>query len=283
MATAEVWVDYRSANGHFVGGGNDVECERVDDRWAVWSVNQCRNDDGTCGNGDAQSLTLVARATHDVSTPAGLTECRFVGQRLPRAHDFKVEVTDATDEFLRSVSPQPRVEVTDIRCQSTSSTTSTTIERDDPCDRISCSDDEICIDGSCEAATRYAVEVHATADQTFGALQLEVLYDCEDGGFDGERDQVHCIGNSDLNASILFNDYGCDSVLGSPRVVMSFVTLHGFDGPVPLAACEYTSATGLAPSPGSFPVRVVDASAPDLSSIDPSTVATSIVVRPIAR
>jgi hypothetical protein len=282
LATLEVWIDYAAAEGHFAGGGENVECERLDDRWAVWSVNQCRGADGACDEGDSYShqLTFIGRATHDISTPAGLATCRFVGKRIPKADELRVRLEGATDEYLREVSPPPTVEVTAIECRSTSSTTSTTVEPFDPCEDVACSDRQVCVDGECQPTDRYAVDVSLDGDHRLGALQLELHYDCHDGEFEGERDQVRCVGNSALNASILFNDYGCSSDLGSPRVMMSFLSLHGFTGPVRLATCEYTSADESVPTSATFSTAVIDSTDPELAPV--SGVTASVAVRPVA-
>ena len=124
MATLEAWIDYSATERRLVGGGGDVECTRIDVRWAVWATNQCRGPGGACDESDSVELTLTGRATHDIETPAGLAECRLVGDRIPRTEDFAVRVSAATDEDLVEVLPPPTVEVTGIDCRATSSTTS---------------------------------------------------------------------------------------------------------------------------------------------------------------
>ena len=151
IATLEAWIDYGRTGGRFVGGGSDVACERLDDRWAVWSVNQCREPDGACGEGDVPELALIGRATHDISTPAGLATCRFVGNRIPTDDELRVRVAVATDEDLRAVSPVPVVEITAIECRSGTSTTSTTVATIDPCDEVACPDTHACVEGVCRS------------------------------------------------------------------------------------------------------------------------------------
>ena len=83
-----------------------------------------------------------------------------------------------------------------------------------------------------------------------------------------------------LNASSVFNDFGCTATRDPSLVVMSFVALHGFQAPILLGTCKYESRTGVPPTAESFAVEMVDASSPELVPI--SGVTTSVTVRPIA-
>jgi hypothetical protein len=170
--------------------------------------------------------------------------------------------------------------VTGISCHATSSTTSTTVDASDPCIDVTCSDGEACVDGVCAAVTRYLVDLHVDQTRHFAALQFDVLHDCADGSFDGEDDQVRCVGNPELNAYAAFHDTDCDPASGEPRLSLSFITLDSFDGPVRVATCEYSSATGQPPTAECFRIQVVDASDPDLVPIPDTTVSVGSI-RPL--
>ena len=195
-----------------------------------------------------------------------------MGERLPQVEQFVPEVVDAYDEHVVDLPSPPAVEVTGITCHSTSSTTSTTVESSDPCADITCPEGEVCIDGSCAPTTHYLIDLDVDQAEHFGALQFDILHDCAEGTFDGEDDQVHCVGNPDLNAYSAFHDTDCEVASGAPRVSLSAITLNSFMGPVRVATCEYSDSTGSPPTADRFRIVVVDASDPDLVPIPDVTV-----------
>lgn len=279
FATAEFMVDYGHADGEFVGLGKDVECTRIDESIAAWATNwNCSPQDG-CYGGNRRALYVNMFAGRDVAAPFDLLECRFASNGVPEPSDFRFEDVLATTRAYDPIDPPPTPAVTGIDCDTPSpTTTSTTLP--DACAGVSCGESEACSDGICVPAVAYEVDISLASEVRLGALQTDTAYDCTEGTFDGERIDVSCTRNPAVNALVSLVDLPCDqSRTGHLR--LSFVSLVGFEGPIRLATCRYTSATHEAPTPERFDIVVEDASTPELSPVTDVDVVVS-GIRPLA-
>jgi hypothetical protein len=275
FATLEFQVDYSRADGEFVGLGVDVECTRIDERVAAWASNwNCAPSDG-CYSGEMETLNVNVFAGRDILAPLDLLECRFASDGIPDAADFRFEDLSAATESFVSVEPPPTPAVIGIDCDTPSpTTTSTTLP--DPCAGVSCDEGEACSAGACVPAVGYEVDIALETEVELGALQFNVVYDCTEGTFDGERAGVLCTRNPAVNASPSFNDVSCDTAAAG-HLRASLVSLLGFEGPIRLATCRYTSATDAPPTPERFDVVVEDASSPDISPVSGVRVSISAI------
>jgi len=120
-----------------------------------------------------------------------------------------------------------------------------------------CDDDSLPI-----AETRYRVAF--SLEETtgpVGALQIEVTYRGNgNGGWEGAGGSVGC--RWIVQASL----HACNDKRGG-ELSCAIVDTGGFAGPTPLMECDFV-ATSDAVTAEDFKVKVVDASAPDLSPID---------------
>jgi hypothetical protein len=272
--------DYAHASGHFIGVNIGVECTRMDSRMAVYGANQCTGRGGECRDRDLPEMYVVAQTTLPLSAPLDLLECRFVGSRAPEIDDFRLLGTTATDAEGAIVDPPPTVAVTSIECKGPETTT-TTLPEPAPCEDVSCSDGEWCVDGECVVTNRYVVELQTDVAASYGALQIDVSYDCGDGRFDGLGDKVACRPAPEINAYAAFNNTGCLVEVDRPTVSAGAISLLGWSGPGPFVSCDFTSATGEPPSAESFHIDVVDAWTIDDKPIKDATVSVG-AIRPIA-
>lgn len=272
--------DYRRTSGHFVGVNTGVECLRLDSRAAVYGANQCTGRAGECRREDRPEMYVVAQTTQPLAAPLELLECRFVGSQTPALEDFGLVATFATDAHGAIVDPPPTIAVTSIECKGPETTT-TTLPAPDPCEDVSCSDVEQCVDGDCIATNRYRVEFQTDVAASYAALQIDVSYDCEDGRFDGIGDEVACRTAPEINAYAAFNNTGCLAEGGQAIVTAGAMSLLGWPGPGPFISCDYTSVTGVPPSADSFRISVVDAWAFDDTPVENASVSVR-AIRPVA-
>ncbi len=104
--------------------------------------------------------------------------------------------------------------------------------------------------------------VFALADhRTVGALQLSIDYTDAAGSFAISGDETGCTTLVAGGFAVYNND------LASRRLAMAFVSVGGFVGPRDLARCRYFSDDGSRFA--ALAVQVTDASAPDLTPLDP--------------
>jgi len=272
--------DYGRAAGHFFGVNTGVECERLDARVAVYGANQCTGRDGACRERDRSEMYVMAQTTRPLSAPLHLLECRFVGSQAPAPENFALVATYATDANGAVVEPPPTIAVIDIECRAPETTT-TTLPAPDPCDDVACRDGEWCVDGECVVTSRYVVELHTDVAASYASLQIDIVYDCADGRFDGLGDEVSCRPAPEINAYAAFNNTGCLADGEESRVTAGAISLLGWPGPGPFVSCEYTSATGEPPSADSFRIEVVDAGTIDDKPIKNAGVSLG-AVRPLA-
>jgi hypothetical protein len=250
--------DYSRAPGHFFGVNTGVECERLDARAAVYGANQCTGRDGACRGHDRSEMYVVAQTTQPLSAPLDLLECRFVGSHPPVVEQFALVATYSTDADGAIVEPPPTVAVTGVACTGPETTT-TTLPLPDPCEDVSCSMGESCVDGDCIETNRYVVEFHTDVESSYASLQVDIFYDCSDGRFDGLGDAVACRPAPEINAYAAFNNTGCLADGEESRVTAGAISLLGWPGPGPFVSCEYTSAAGVPPTADSFRIEVADA------------------------
>jgi hypothetical protein len=273
-------VDYSRTAGHFVGVNTDVECVRLDSRAAVYGANQCTGPDGECRNRDHTELYVVAQTTQQLPAPLDLLDCHFVGSKDPAIDDFVFTDVFATDAHGWQVIPPPAVAVTEITCVGPATST-TTLPPTDPCDDVGCPSGEACVDGECIVTNRYRVELQTDAAAIYAALQLDVHYDCRDGHFDGLGDMAVCRTTPAVNAYAAFNNVPCSTEDNSSTLTAGMISLLGWPGPGPVISCDYTSATGEAPTPQSFQIAVVEALTLDDKPVKNASVSVS-AIRPIA-
>ena len=273
--------DYSRAPGHFVGVNTAVECTRLDDRAGIVGANQCTGPNGECLPQDRHELYVTAQTTRPISSPLELLDCRFIGSAPPAVEEFELVATYATDENLQPFEPPPGLEVTDIECQTVTTTTSTLPEAD-PCDSIDCADDEACADGACVATDRYLVEFRSDLAADYGSLQIDARYACAGGSFVGTGETVSCSTVPALNVFAAFHDHDeCIAPDTEGRLAAGVISLVGWQGPAPYLTCEYTSRDGQPPTADTFRVDVVDATDLDGLQLDGATVSVSSI-RPIA-
>lgn len=275
FATLEFQVDYSRVGGEFVGLGIDVECTRIDERVAAWASNwNCAPGDD-CYSDETETLYVNVFAGRDISAPLDVLECRFAGDGVPDAADFRFEDVYATVKGSADVEPPPTPAIIGIDCDAPSpTTTSTTLP--DPCSDIACDPGEACTAGECVPAVAYEVDIAFDTPVELGALQFDVVHDCREGTFDGERGGVLCTRNPVVNANTAFNDVPCDAS-GTGHLRAAFVAQLGFEGPIRLATCRYTSAINTPPTPEQFDVVVEDASSPDISPVSGVRVSISAI------
>ena len=120
------------------------------------------------------------------------------------------------------------------------------------------------------------LDISLASEVALGALQTDTAYDCTEGTFDGERGGVLCTRNPVVNANVAFNDVPCDAS-GTGHLRAAFVAQLGFEGPIRLATCRYTSATDAPPTPERFDVVVEDASSPDIRPVSGVRVSISAI------
>jgi hypothetical protein len=272
--------DYGRASGHFAGVNIGAECARLDSRAAVYGSNQCTGREGACRDRDRPEMYVVAQATQPLPAPLELLECRFVASKVPVIEDFALVDVFATDADGAIVEPPPTIAVTRIECE-TPETTTTTLPEPDPCDEVSCPDGEYCFDGDCARTGRYRIELQTDVAASYAALQIDVIYDCSSGRFDGLGDEVACRPAPEINAYAAFNHSGCLAGGDQATVAAGMISLLGWPGPGPLFSCDYASATGEPPTAESFRISVVDAWTIDDKPIQNATVSVS-AARPIA-
>jgi hypothetical protein len=119
----------------------------------------------------------------------------------------------------------------------------------------------------------FSVEPGDAVPVTIGALQFEVTYLGNNGGFIGSGDQIDCVVLVD--AIVAGNDPRQDVA----RIGM--ISLQGFHAPSPIIRCGFRTADDLAPE--SFRIEVLDASDTNSESLDPPPVVVLSSMAPGSR
>lgn len=118
-----------------------------------------------------------------------------------------------------------------------------------------------CGEGNGDADSTFTLEFAVTsASGRVGALQLEVTYLGDSGGFIASGDSVDC--------EALVDGLVAANYLGERTAKMGIVNIQGFSTPAPVLRCGFHTEDALDAS--SFNVDVVDASSPGGNPIDPT-------------
>jgi hypothetical protein len=228
-------VDYLGVNGSYVEYRGSVDCVPL-----VSVALAAFNDRG---NG------RLSGALSDVSgfpTPTAVARCTFATAEPLDVDSFRVTVIDAAP--VGGIGP-PVVPV--MRASAVS-----------------------LIDDTNPSGVQYAVTASVISDSgILGALQFDVNYLGESGGFVGAGGSVACTPDVDV-ALTSFNDRG------NGRLSAAFVDLEGFATPTPIATCLFRTTDDVAAE--DFEVTVTDASGTDLQSTGelPEMAITSVVESP---
>jgi hypothetical protein len=241
---------YAGVGGGFDGAGGTVDCTRLAGDFAAF------NDI------EAQSkLSSAFISAAGFTGPIDVARCGYTRNSAvePVAGNFTITITDQSKPDFSPATAE--VGITDITCVCQGGgTTTTTVPPDTTTTTTG-------------GGTQYTVTFSLDDAVTAGALQFEVDYSGAGGDFVGSGAGVSC--TSPLSAGgafVSFND-----IDASTQLNFAAVAIAGFTGPTTVANCTF-DAPGGAPAPGDFAITVVDASAPDLSPIDPlPTVSVSAI------
>jgi hypothetical protein len=212
-------VDYLGVNGSYVEFRGSVDCAPL-----VSVALAAFNDRG---NG------RLSGALSDVGgfpTPTAVARCTFATAEPLDVDSFRVTVVDAAP--VGGVGPPivPVMRATAVR----------SIDDTDP------------------NGVQYAVTASVISDSgILGALQFDVTYLGDSGGFVGAGGSVACTLEVDVALSS-FNDRG------HGRLSAALVDLQGFSTPTPVATCLFKTPDDVAAE--DFEVTATDASGPDLQS-----------------
>ena len=110
-------VDYSDSDSVFVGDESSVACDKSD-AFRLGNFNHLVSD---------KVLRAAFVSSSEGQTgPYGLMHCSLLsGFVSPRARDFKIRVTDASDPGFEPILPRPLVSVASIQCPASSATTTT--------------------------------------------------------------------------------------------------------------------------------------------------------------
>ena len=282
----DIVVDYSRAPGVFAATSDRiVDCRRLVEGSLTQSVLWCADD--MCEPDTAGAMLLSVNTNTATHGPVDLAVCRFTTDREPASRDFSLTVRDAAGPGLSSI-PTPAVAVTDVRCSprgATTSTTTTTLG----CGDSACPEGRRCARAECLPETTYEIDFRILDDVRFGALQVEVRYECANGSVLGERSATRCRLNPDLNLSVSFNDRAPDDGLcrgTGPETgrgwfgAGSFGSSQGERAPTVWFTCDFVSHFG-APVPEDFEIEIVDATALDLNPLVPAPTVVVSDVRPV--
>jgi hypothetical protein len=135
----------------------------------------------------------------------------------------------------------------------------------------SCGDDvDVCSrpGGECPPPQDFSVDFFVESPGRFGALQIDVVYLGDRGGFIGTGDQVDCVPL--VEAIVASNS------LGERLVKIGLISLQGINTPASIIRCGFRTSEEL--TPRDFDIEVRDASDTDSRQIDPPP---SVVVKSI--
>jgi hypothetical protein len=279
MATMQATVVHDRDAGHFARPAMQVDCTRLTTLAAVHGVNQCTGPNGRCLRSNRPELYLTAQSVQSVAAPLDLLECRFLSGYVVTPEDFEIRDVFATDELLGDVEPPPGIAITAVDCSGPMATT-TTLPDEPDCGDVACSEAEACVDGTCVATDRYAIEFQTDTRAMYAALGVDIDFSCRDGGFVGYEDKVACKPLPSINAFSAFHEAPCSGD-GRARLSAGLISLSGWPGPQPFMVCEYESSTGSPPRAESFRPAVNDAI--DLTDRPIKNATVSVAsIRPIA-
>jgi hypothetical protein len=211
-------------------------------RWIVDASLHACNDKG------AGTLSCAVVDTSGFTGPTPLMECSFLSRDdALTAADFDVRVVDSSGIDLAPIDAEVTVTV-----DASPPVTTTTIDPDNPAPQYSVVFDLV-------AAARPAA-----------ALQFDITHPGLTGGWLGAGGDVDC------RWLVTSNARACND-RGNGILSCAVVNSAGLDAPVSVLECGFASFD--ATTAEDFDVRVLDASASDLSPIDVTVLASSVTER----
>jgi len=166
------------------------------------------------------------------STEAGDTSCATTSTTSPTSTSTSTTVPSTMTTTTSSIT--------------LSSTTQTTIPPTSTTTTMGPVGDVACV-----------VTFSTPTNATFGALQYDTDYSASSGGFVGSAAMVECTGLTGGSEIVTFND-----IEGTSTLATGVVALFGYDGPGPIAECNWLGST--VPVAGDFAITIVDASDSEL-------------------
>ena len=250
FAALQLDLSYPVATVSIDGSGTSVACSSLTTALGTF-------DDDDAGTVNAGFVDLVG-----VTGPVDLMTCALTASVIPSPSDFSVTVIDASDPSLMPIVPLPSASVSSVNCSGPTTTTSlpgTTTTLASSTTTTASSTTTTVAGGTGRSCV---IGFDLMDPVSLGALQFDVDYSGAGGDFDGSGTSVAC-STPLTSASASFNDDEATRTVSA-----GYLSLSGFTGPTPVADCLFTPV-GADPLPTDFPVTVIDASAPDLTPINP--------------